>query len=609
MASLTTALGIATSGMNYSQIGLATVSHNIANVNTEGFSRQNVIAGAASNNGYGAGVQLSTIQRIQDSFVNDRLLKQSSDLSYASTKRSYLDTIEGAFSGASAEGSLDALMGNVYDSFGVLANNPGDSALKRNAVQQLVLFTDTIRDVNADLDAQQTVIDNQITADLTSLNQLLEDVYALNTEITKQTLGTANGSNANDLQDQRDIKIAQLSEVFKLNVSNNTTSGGYRITTENGRRLVDEGGYVQFERIAGSGSFQDIGFRNVLPDGSLSTSSIRLDTDNLTSGRIKALVDLRDTNIANIVSQLDEFASTLIAETNKVASRGSAFPPQRTLASANGSATLTATTDNLYTTLDANLADDTFHLSIVDASGTVVHTTVGSVGGAITLPNLATGLTMDGLVTLINGNAAVGVTGLGAGLGVTASAATDANGDPYVQLQATNSNYRVVINNVTGDFAGILGFNNIFSGTDSDDIAVRDALETTPELFPTARMRSSDGGLSSLNNENILALAQMADSNFSFSSAGGLGAQNDTPRGYLGQMTSQLAVTLQDAKSREAYTDSLHNQLTELKSSIAGVNINEELSQMLIYQNSFQASARIMSVINEMLAEIVNITR
>lgn len=706
--SLTSALRIATAGMQYSQTGLGNVSHNVVNANTPGYTRQVVQAQAVAYNGFGAGVQLSTIQRITDDFLTARSLSAGSDLAYASTRRTYLDSVEGAMNSANREGSLQDLANGFFNSLSQLANSPADSALRRNAVQSAMLFTDTLRGINADIDTVQTRVDNQINAELDTVNEILKRIDSLNKEIALISAGAVNGANTNDLQDSRDAQVAELAKRFKINVST-TQNGSLRILTENGRRLVDESSHVQFKRAAGSGTFGDIVAQNVQIDGSLHPTLIPLDTQNLTSGTIKALIDVRDREVPNMLATLDEFANKFMAEFNRVYSGGSTIPPQAALTS--HTTALSNMADDLFSVLGPSLAGASFHVSVVNSLGNPIDldadplvdqfaTTMGN-GGPITLPG-AGPFTLNDLANLINNNADVGntalratsnapavlgVTGitngtlppgnytirrvdattvelwdaangmqvpgtntvtivqpavgpqtldfgqgvtvttdstldisaladgdaagtinLGGTLGVTATA-TMVDGRPAIRFATQTPGQYVVLSNVTGDVLGLLGMQQFFTGTDSDDIDVSAALKGNPELLAVGRMRGTDGGLSSLNNENALAISQLADARLSFDAAGGLGALNLTSGNYIGQITSNLAIVMADAKSREGFADNINSQVSEMKGSLSGVNMNEELSQMLVYQNSFQASARIITVVNQLFDTLVNIIR
>lgn len=699
--SLTNALRIATGGMQYAQTGLGTVSHNITNANTPGFSRQIQQGEAVSYNGFGAGVDLSVIQRITDRFLENRSLNAVSDLDFATTRRTQLDNVEGAFSNASAEGGLDDLVNKTFQAVSQLANSPADGSLRRNAMQQAVLLTDTIRNVNTDLDTIQTRMDEQITDELNTVNDLLARIYDLNKEIALQSANNVGGGNTNDLADARDNAVKDLSKLLGLNVTQ-TGDGSLRILTETGRKLLDEGSYVQLKRAPGAGSFADIVTQNVKVDGSLDANEIPLYTNNLTTGRLKALISVRDDTIPDLLAELDAFSTGLTTEFNKIHSRGSTIPPLATLTSGNTLSALATTATDIYgATSLAALAGSTFDVSIVSSNGTVISTTVGTStpvtfpgAGPYTLADLAitingndvlgnvelnttdtspgvlgvTSISSDGTtaagtytirrvsatsVALYNAAntavvagtstltivqpatgtqtlnfgagvvlttnstldisgvanaAAAGTVTLGNTQGVTATATVDGSGDPYIQLQTQTAGQYIVLSNRSGDALGLLGMNNFFTGTSSNDIAVKANIQANPDLIAVGQMRA-DGGLSSLDGRNALALGQLADNRLSFSAAGGLSAQSTTAAGYVGQMISDLAIIIHDANSRESFTDSLNNQIEELKGSLSGVNINEELSQMLVFQNSFQSSARIIQVVNDLFDSLLSTIR
>lgn len=605
MSGLTSALRIGTTGLNVAQTSLATISHNVVNANTAGYSRQVVQANSTAINGFGTGVELGNIQRVSDRFITLRATQASSDAQFAATRQTYLDTLEGVITGASAQGGLDTVAANFFASVTELSNDPASSALKRNVVQQAQLVAETIRDTSADLTTTANDADATITADIAVINQLMRDISSLNAQVAAVNLGSSNGSNANDLKDARDTKVAQLATMLKIQVAENGTSGAARITLENGRRLVDEAGYVQMKRVAGS-PYQGLAVQSVLVDGSLSSTELPIDTATLTSGKLKALIDTRDTLVPNLRAQLDTFTNTFREAFNQVASQGTSVPPVRTLTSGNTAGNVSGVGTNLYALSDfSSLAGSTMHISVTNSLGQPVLTTQPS--AEITLPG-AGPYSLSDIANLINNDATIGNGALGGTNGVTATAAVDGSGRPYLQIQAANSSQRVVLSDGSaGDFLGVLGMNNVFTGTDSSNINIDSKFVTAPELLPTGRMRTTDGGVSNLDNQNILALGALADTALSFSASGGLGAQSTTVSGYASQMISNLSVQINDAKDRVTFTENIKDQLERLRSQASGVNVNEELAQMLVYQNSFQASARIVSVVNQLLEELVNI--
>ncbi len=610
MSSLTSALRIGISGMQTSQMALSTVSHNVVNANTVGYSRQNLISSAASTNGYGAGVQLETIQRVTDKFAVGRVLTATSDASYASSQLSYLQSLENTFTSSSVGGGLESVVGNFITSMNNLSTDPSNSSLRRSAVQQATVTANALNNTSQDLSIVATDADNEITAQLAVVNQLLKDIHTLNTEIAQLQTGS-NGSNANDLMDSRAQMVNKLSETFGLQVTENTTNGALRITTESGRKLVDESSYVQLSRGVSGGTYQSIVARNVLQDGSLSNTQLPIATSELTTGRVKALADIRDNVVPSLLAQVDEFTRTFTSTVNSLASAGTSSPPVRTLSS--GSTADIASTTTGFT----NLNGTSINITVTNSLGNTVTTT--SPGGTpagtpITFNPVApaTTLSLQDIADQINNNTTIGNAALqlatpGSTQGVIATATTDASGNPILTITSADPNNKIVLSNVTGNALGFLGMNNIFSnGNTAGTVAVRSELAANPDLFPVARMRA-DGGVSSTDGSNIQQLAALADTKLTFASAGGLGTQIATGVSYLNTVISNLAVRVSSAEDTDTFNTNLKSQAEQLATSVSGVNINEELAQMLVYQNSFQASSRIISVVNDLLQELVNI--
>ncbi len=599
MSNLTNALRIGTSGMQYSQLALGTVSHNVVNANTAGYSRQIVQSSAASLNGYGAGVQLETVQRVTDRFLNSRVLTSTSDSSYAASKSGYLSSLEDTFTTSNAHGGLESVVGMFITSMNNLATDPSNSSLRRNVVQQASLVAGAIHNVNADLQTVATDADNAITAELDVMNQLLKDVYQLNTQIIQLQAG-GNGAGNNDLMDARDQKIKQLSQSLGVQVTYNTSTGGVRVTTETGRRLVDENSYVQFSRGASGGDYRSVIAQSVQSSGSLSNTKMPLEYADMSTGRIKALMEVRDVTVPNLLAQVDEFTSVFTSQVNQLTSQGTSSPPASALNSGNTYHLADEFTDLLSDTRFSGIAGASINISVTTSLGTAVTTSSGT-------PITFTGapLSLDDIVNQINNDPTVGNTALGGTQGVLASIVHTAEG-PVLRIEAADPNNKVVMANVTGDALGILGMNNLFTGSNSSNIGIRSDIAANADLLPVAMMRA-DGGVSNTDGQNIIKLAGIADLKMDFAAAGGLGAQRATAVSFLNTMSSTLAVNVSAASDNAMFAANLQNQAQELATSVSGVNINEELAQMLVYQSSFQASARIISVVNDLLQELVNI--
>ena len=585
-------LNIATRSLQTSQTALGTISHNLANVNTEGFSRQTVQLGSNNIAGFGNGASVTNIGRSIDNLLLKRISAQTSAHEFNVEKQKIYNSIETVI--GSGETSIENRITGLFAELNTLSNNTDSSAQKLNVVKNATLLADSLRNTMTSLSSLQTDIDTDINADIDSINTILSDINTLNIEISSVE---NQGLSANDLRDSRQILVNDLAKGIGLNVREDT-EGKLVITTENGRSLIFSGGYSQLEREAGSGSFQDIAMRTVQTDGTLSSSVLVIDTSTLTSGSLKAQVDMRDTAIDDIKSELNEMAETLILEFNKIHSRGSAVPPQQTLTSTLRTPITDATTD-LYTEVGSQLQDNTFHISIVSkVDGSVISSTSATgAGGPITLPG-AGPFSLTDLKTLVDGNADVGGV-------VTVNLLTDSSGDPYVEFDA-GAGRAVVLSNVSGDFLGELQMNNFFTGADASDINLRSDIAASPELMATARMRS-DGGLSFLDNQNVLALAELGSATQSFDAAGRLAAQTETFTNYGIKIVAAVAVDLNDVENRITFSEAVLADMEDRNSGISGVNMDEELANLILFQNSFQASARIIQTVQQMFEDLIRI--
>jgi len=603
MADLTTALRIGTSGLQLSQLALSTISHNIVNANTTGYSRQIVQTAASSTNGFGDGVLLQAIQRVTDGFTFTRNLGATSASAYSQTRSDSLTSIENAVTN-SGTGSMDTAISNLMDAMNQLSNSPADTSLRRNVMQQAVSTAQILNGINDQLGTVAKNADDTITSDLGTINQLLKQVDTLNKQIAAQSQTGGNGANANDLLDSRDQAVTELSKYFNLQVTTNTSNGGIRVSTTSGRKLVDETGYVQLARDVTGTGFATIVAQNVQVNGSLSPNKLVIDTSRLDGGEIKALVETRDSLVPNVLSQFNQLTAVLKNTMNDLSSQGSSYPPVQSLSSGNlGDVGVAA--DLLTTTGLTGLSGATFNISVVDSLGNPVATTVGGTPINFTPTAPATTFSLTDLVNEINNNTTLGSTGAAPATSTVTASLSSVDGKTVLNIAADNSNYKVVLSNASGNALGLMGMNNLFTGNDTSDIAVRSDIVDNPDLIPVARMNST-GGVSSTDSQNILALAQLADAKLNFDGAGDIGPQTNTLGGYAGGIVSNLAITVSDANSNVTFNNNIKNQLSDLISSQSGVNINEELSQMLVYQNSFQASARIITVVNDLFNTLMN---
>ena len=596
---LNSTLNIALSALQTTQTTLSTVSHNISNVNTEGYVRQQVINGNVALGGFGGGVNITEIRQVVDRFLEGRITGQTSVVGYAQTQSDFFDNIEVIFGTPGSDASTEKVIGKFFNDLANLANAPDSTSLQLNAVKNGEFVVQSITGIATEIQAAQQRADDQINESIDEVNEAIKKIFDLNNEIVTLGMSSNGGANANDLLDERQRQVNTVAKHLNVNV---LVDGLNRLslTTETGRKLVDSS-YVQLERIAPTppSTFQDVGLRPIGNDGTPSTTVFPIVSSRLTSGGIKGLMDIRDVEMENILAEVNNLASTMIDSFNRIHSQGTGIPPLNQLTTGNGNE-LSGFGADVTTELNINVGDS-FDISIVDiATGSPISTTLAAGGGAGPIAITAAPTTLTDIANAINANADIGAD-------ITAAVIIDADGFEQLQVTANNASYGVVMRNNVGNVTGELGINNFFTGNDATDMAVRADISADPARIATARMRETDGGVSFQDNRNMIELAQLSESPVSFGAAGGLAAQSKSMSEYFINISSNLAIRLDDSTSELEFQDVILSDMESRFLNTSGVNLDEELSNLLVYQRSYQASARIVSVVDELLQTLVNI--
>lgn len=211
-------LAIAKTGLDASRKSLKTTGHNIANVNTEGYSRQRVkqVTNPPVNtqgNLIGTGARVKGVERIADSYIDKRLNKATSDTEYYKARTDKMAEIEMIFNDLDGEG-LHKVMNDFFNSFRELANQPENETIRSVVRDKANLVVKDIRRIYETLDDISNGIDSRVNHDIDTINTILNKVSKLNVEIARLEAGE---DETGDLRDQRDLAVRQLSKYFNVN--------------------------------------------------------------------------------------------------------------------------------------------------------------------------------------------------------------------------------------------------------------------------------------------------------------------------------------------------------------------------------------------------------
>lgn len=490
MSSTFGGLNIVGRGLAAQQVSLETVGHNIANANTVGYSRQNVnLVTTNPQSGYGAngtyqtgtGVNISSITRARDTFVDKQMWKESSSLGYGQTMEYSLGKIEGVFQEPSDTG-LQTVLNQFWTSLQTLSTNASDEGARTMVQQRGVEVVNAVKYASQQLQDLATDINSTLDVKVNSINQITNEISSLNRQIVNvETGGT---DHANDLRDRRDTLVDQLSTLANVTVTEDK-AGNYNIQTS-GIPLVDGVNAQKLSTASTKDPIYDYLVKNVVIDGGNQIV-------NFTNGEMKGLLDGRDSSQSGVrgyLDQLNTISQFLLQDFNDVHKAG-------------------VGTDGI--------AGRNF-FGVATTNYTTWTPTTGS-GGWISE------LQVNPLIT-----------------------------DPNSGLAkiAAKTNTAIPQGNGSGDNAVLLG----------------NMLKT--KVSPTLGNASLDSYYSSL--------------------IGALGVQS------------------QDAQRQTDNEKTLIAQITNWRESTSGVNMDEEMTNMVKFQKGYNAAARVLTTMDEMLDKLINST-
>ena len=300
---VSTFMGLETTlrGILAQQLALDVTGHNIANANTVGYSRQR--ASLVATDPYtvpgvtrppqagqlGTGVDVDQYERVRDAFVDIQLRAQTMLNGANQATQDGLQQVEQAFNEPSDSG-LNSLLAKYWSAWQDVSNSPENLATRQALAAAASSLAGGFNQVSQQLSTLQTQTATNVTYTINDVNSIGTQIAALNDAVAKSTV---TGDHPNDLLDQRDLLIDKLSELGNVALANGA----------NGAVDVSIGGAA-------------------LVTGATSATLAEASLTSLTSGKLSALVRLRDTTIPGYQTQLNTIASTLISQTNTAHAAG-----------------------------------------------------------------------------------------------------------------------------------------------------------------------------------------------------------------------------------------------------------------------------------------------
>ncbi|MBE3101628.1 MAG: flagellar hook-associated protein FlgK [Firmicutes bacterium] len=325
-------LEIGRRGLFVNQKALEVTLHNIANANTEGYTRQSLVLSAltppnssgslsqASTIQVGGGVAIQELRQIRDTFLDAQFRRENRYLQEWTVKSDVTQYVEDIFSEPSDTG-LNASLGEFYNTLQELAKYPESIEIRTLVRQEAIKLTETIQHQRSQLIQLQQQQDTSIEITVGEINDLAVNIRDLNLQIFKFEEG---GENANELRDQRNLMVDELSGLVSFNYSE-IDNGRFRIDI-NGFPLVDHSEVNLLEAVRST--------PNPVDSNNLYTvvwKETQLEVP-ISGGAMKGYMDMRDgvtpanVGIPYFIEQLDNFAKAVVQEFNNVHQKGYSIP-------------------------------------------------------------------------------------------------------------------------------------------------------------------------------------------------------------------------------------------------------------------------------------------
>ena len=615
---------VAKSGMFTAQAGLQTVAHNTANAATRGFSRQVAVSSANHPlqlfNGrgmVGTGSSVHSIIQIRDVHLDRKFWGSQPILGQYSVKRTHLSIVETIFSELEGTG-LTSLFNDFFDALQDLTTTAGDATHRTNILMSADSITTFMQDTYEALLAHQRNVNEEIAAVVTTINSLGNQIRTLNERIRVMEI---TGDNANDLRDQRALLVDELSRYVNVEAYERDLGNGDRrfFVRINGQEFVsnrdirtltlrprvmtaDDGSIIHFARNGedNAGMF-DLFWGN---------SDVRFNIYSPTlRGELRGLIDIRDGNNGQHVR----------LSTGSMVWDNAPTPP-------------TLTIPLSYLANRQDLSEGGGVIRIIDANGHprefiyrdfTINQGLGTVEFEIAYRDPAERASIDTFITT------VGATGT-----MTVGQTTEFKGIPY---------YLNRLNVLARTFFTAINFGTRLDGTPLDEVIGHiDGYNVAGENIQ--RLFFTDRGVPPLETADILAdwhflTHQIRANNMRVSrelldephlmnsSSGGtahgvdnnntllswLRVSNDVTLFREGRildfvigMTGELAIDIKQADAFERNYNSLTRQIDIMRMSVSGVDINEEMVDMIRLNQQWQAAARLINVIDGIYDMLVN---
>lgn len=606
------------SGLNAAQIQIQTTGQNITNADSEYYTRQRVVQVAREalhtpGGDIGRGTMVQQIVRVHDEFVYGRLTSSYSNLEYTSYKEQVLQEVNQKFPDLADSGILQDIK-NYFAMWNNYASNPNEAAQKSVLLDTTNVLTQNINTSYERLNVIRDSVNDQLILAVNEVNDIAKQIADINAQLQRVEINTR--ANANDLRDKRDALELRLSKLTNINSFKQDTLSN---SSYDDATIYDMGKNYSLSingiTIVEGENFHDIKMDTKFSERGYSTLFYELNDETkidisskFTGGKIAAMLDLRgrymsgdgkmrDGILTQYQDNLDAFAKTLTTQTNSVYASGAVGQ----MVSDHMKGARANTTLQNY---DSGIKSGDITVKVYNSQGDVIAKRNININASTTFNNITQG---NSIVQDFNKE-------------------LDDNQDRNLKndvhnffrasytwderTQTGNLSFKPTADHPTGyyiaiedngtNFAGTLGLSKFLDGQSASTIGVTHEIQADSSLI--------HGGKTPLKGDNSMAneMVNLQNIQLPFHSRTG-GTHEETISGFYRYITTKMASDTQSVMTQNATNTAINTTVNAEWQSISGVNINEELSNLMRFQSSYGAAAKVITTVEQMLATLLEL--
>lgn len=603
-------------------MGIQTAGHNVSNSSTEGYSRQRVglrafsplyrpdLARAETPGQIGQGVSVESVQRLRDTLLDRRIVAQAEQTGYWETRDKYILMMEQVYNEPDGT-SVRARMDQFWDAWEELSLYPESTPARQAVATRGETLTDAIHNQYRALRGIGEIINGDIEAVVSQVNGALDRIAALNEEIVKVK---AMGDNPNDLMDLRDVLTERLSRLLGVTFDIRDRDEEYVIHVD-GMELV-QGRTAR--RLGLASGFENSGYYSVVWEGTGEEAQIR-------GGTLGALIELRDVDVRQQIQGLDTMAMNFVDLVNSLHREGMS-PNGRTGVDFFVEQYFIENTNGNYDRDGDGAYDSSYIFRITGANALNPRSQIGLEGimtlsapqGTVQVPYYSTDMVADVVARINNSGAEV-------------TASLDSSGRLTLKgtAAADPANPDFVIRHVEDSGRFLEGYAGLLAGYGADNAYTWDEPDAVASLagervqFAVAPVAHPSGWIE-INaaikaDANTIAAGRPSYEGVAFagdnSVAAAIASIRNTPvmvgstrtfDDYFAEAVTSIGLKGEQSKLSLETQEAIMKELHDARDAVSGVNIDEELADLLKFQHGYNAAARFIATVNDMLDTVIN---